>query len=95
MFMQKRERVISRIDDDALLLPENFDEALMGPCEHFSPEKGQIRVACYDQQKILEILSREMPPDDAREYMDYNILGSCMGSKMPVFLDTDAMDLVS
>jgi hypothetical protein len=95
MFMEKRERVIGRIDEDALLLPENFDEALMGPCEFFSPEKGQIRLACYDQRKILEILTREMPAEDAQEYLDYNILGACLGSKMPVFLDTNAMDLVS
>jgi len=66
------------------LSEEEFDEAIIGVSERIGDEP----VVAYDTTKIVEILSRSMTVDEAYEYFEFNILGSYVGEKTPVFITT-------
>jgi len=59
-----------------------YDEAIIGVVER----AGGSPIIAYDTQKILDILERTMPMEDAQEYFDYNILGAYMGDRTPVYI---------
>lgn len=80
-----RERLSEIYGEDLLFMdgPE-FDEAILGVAERAG---GQTAVA-YDVGRVLEVLEREMSPDEAREYFDFNIGCAYVGEKTPVYIDT-------
>ncbi len=59
-----------------------YDEAIIGVVERAASPP----VIAYDTQKILDILERTMPMEDAQDHFDYNIVGSYMGERTPVFI---------
>ena len=65
-----------------LLTLDGFDEAIIGVVERIG-----LLAVCYDRNKILSILMRDMNEDEAMEYYQYNILGAYMGESTPVYLD--------
>jgi len=73
---------------------ENPDMVRLEPHEKFDPaiigvvERINFHVLCYNVAEILLILQDDMSEDEAREYFDFNILGSWMGDHTPVFLST-------
>ena len=73
--------MISEEHPDLLTL-DGFDEAIIGVVERID-----LLVVCYDKQKILKILSRDMSEMQALEYYEFNILGAYMGENTPVYLD--------
>ena len=73
--------MISEEHPDLLTL-DGFDEAIIGVVERID-----LLVVCYDKQKILKILSRDMSEMQALEYYEFNILGAYMGEATPVYLD--------
>ena len=66
------------------LSEEEFDEAIIGVAERI----GEEPVVAYDTTKIVEILSRSMSVDEAYEFFEFNILGSYVGHKTPLFITT-------
>jgi len=66
-----------------------FDEAIIGVAERI----GRESVVAYDTDKIIEILSRDMPEDDALEYFEYNILGAYVGDRTPIYVNTIKINL--
>lgn len=65
-----------------LLTLDGFDEAVIGVVERID-----LLVVCYDRNKIIQILMRDMNYEEAFEYYEYNILGAYMGESTPVYLD--------
>ena len=59
-----------------------YDEAIIGVVER----AGSVPVIAYDTQKILDILARTMSMEDAQDHFDYNVVGSYVGEKTPVFI---------
>jgi len=86
------ERLDVEFDDEGLLKADGFDDAILGVVEGWFPaEKGpgasQHCVVCYDYRKCVEILvAQDMSEEEAEEYLQYNTLGSYVGSMTPVFL---------
>ena len=66
-----------------LLTIDGFDEAVIGIVE-----RAGLLAVCYDRNKIISILRRDMSEQEAWEYYEYNILGAYMGESTPVYLDT-------
>ena len=64
------------------LTEPEYDDAIIGVVERAAGSP----VIAYDTQKILSILERSMPIDQAQEYFEYNILGAYMGDKTPVYI---------
>ena len=60
---------------------DKFDKAIIGVVERIN-----LHVLCYDMAYILNILKEDMSEDEAREYFDYNIMGSWMGDHTPVYM---------
>lgn len=76
---------INQIADDMgepLLLADNLEAAIVGVTESMEP------VVVYDHEKCIEIfvILEEMTEEDARDHMSYNVTGSYVGSKTPLFI---------
>lgn len=66
----------------SLLFADGFDAALIGTAER----AGGLFVACYDQDKCLDVLIADgMDYDTAQEYFQVNVLGAYVGPETPVF----------
>lgn len=65
------------------LLTKGFEAALIGIGTQFNTD-----VAVYDFQDCIEVLIERdgMTPDEAYEYMTYNVTGAYVGENTPVFL---------
>ena len=83
--MSKRNELVDFTGDDDLLFmdPDRFDAAIVGYVEGI----GREDVVCYDKDKVLEILMEDgMTWEEAGEFYNYNIIGTYLGEKTPVFL---------
>jgi len=66
--------------DEDFLFADGFDAAVIGLCTK------TYRVV-YSKSKCIEILSKDMDYEDASEHFDFNVDGSYMGEKTPIFVD--------
>lgn len=71
--------------DSELLLADGFDTAVIGVA--YSAQ-GRPVVA-YNTASIIEILmyQHSMTNEEAQEFFEYNVIGSYMGERTPVFID--------
>ena len=78
-----RQELADLWDENLLFMSEpEYDDAIIGVVER----AGASPVIAYDTQKILDILERSMPMEDAQEFFEYNILGAYMGDRTPVYI---------
>ena len=75
----KRE-LIAEINED-MLFADGFDDALIGYIER----AGMSSIACYDKQKCIDILAKDMSHEDAIEYFYFNVIGAYVGDNTPCF----------
>lgn len=77
-----KEYLMEVLAEEDCLTADGFDDALVGfTC-------GADLVAVYDVQKMIEILMMEgMEHDDAVEHLDYNVIGSYVGEKTPLYIN--------
>lgn len=89
--MTLRERMEQMVDEGLLdaetVFFDGLDDALVGLVEHFTPG-GRILVAAYDYDACLGLLVERdgMEPEDAEEWMDFNVLGAYVGEGTPAFV---------
>ena len=83
--MEQIQKYLESIDASAIKL-DGFDDAVIGLAQSFS---GFVIV--YDQQKILDILQKDMTEEEAWEYYYYNIKGAYLDNDQPIFMiDTNS-----
>ena len=70
-----------------LLKADGFDEAIIGVVERLGTQ-----AICYDTEKVIEILMRDMPEEEAWEYFQYNIAGAWVGEHTPFFLTRNSFE---
>ena len=70
-----------------LLKADGFDEAVIGVVERLGTQ-----AICYDTEKVIEILMRDMPEEEAWEYFQYNIAGAWVGEHTPFFLTRNSFE---
>jgi hypothetical protein len=76
-------------DRASLLKLDGFDDCYLGVGESY----GENPALIYDYEKIIDKLKQQgMSEEEALEYYDFNILGSYIGEKMPVFLNRIPLD---
>ena len=77
--------------DSEILLADGFEEAFLGVGSVFHDEP----VAVYDKEKCIKILADDFQKhsmeitnfyEQALEYFEYNVQGSYVGDKTPIFL---------
>jgi len=72
------DKIIEWFPEDEILKADGFDEAIIG-IDEFSMS------LIYSVSKCIEILCRDMSEEDAVEYFDYNVKGSYVGEKTPIW----------
>jgi hypothetical protein len=79
-----RDEIAEYNEDLMMLEPSYFDKAIVGVVTNMTHE-----AVCYDVSKIIKILMKEdkMTEEEAREYFDFNIMGSWVGPHTPVYLE--------
>tara|TARA_R110002153_G_scaffold268710_1_gene433816 strand:- start:196 stop:453 length:258 start_codon:yes stop_codon:yes gene_type:complete len=76
-----KEELQLQLKDNECLLADGFDSALIGITD------GINSVAVYDSNLCIELLIKEGMSDiDAIEHFYYNVAGSYVGDKTPVFI---------
>lgn len=75
--MDKRDLIVE-IDDEILMLPTEFDGAIIGVSDD---------IVVYDEDKVVEVLIENdgMSFEDAAEFYAYNIKGS-LGKGYPTYV---------
>lgn len=75
---------VAEINPEALTA-DGFEAAIVGYVERC----GFAPVILYDVEKCLQILMDRdgMDEEEAREFMDYNVIGSYSGPGTPMFLN--------
>ncbi len=61
---------------------EYFDSAILGLTRNVKSEV----VVVYDKDLIIDNLTKDMSYEEAEEYFEYNIAGSYMGEKTPLYV---------
>lgn len=80
--MFSKEDTWALLEDEECLVADGFDDAVIGISFGANP------VAVYSVQKIIDILVEgdEMDVSDAIEHFEYNIAGSYLGEKTPIYV---------
>ncbi len=77
------EEITDRYSDEDILIANGFDEAILG----YDNNSGRV---IYSVKKSIDILVNEgMTFEDAYEHFDYNVRGSYVGEKTPIWCDDD------
>jgi len=74
--------IIERYEDETFLKADGFDEAIIGV------DETTMRLI-YSVRKCIEILMRDMSEEDAMEYFSFNVSGSYVGEKTPIWCTDD------
>tara|TARA_R100001460_G_scaffold3545_6_gene10752 strand:+ start:37 stop:372 length:336 start_codon:yes stop_codon:yes gene_type:complete len=82
MSVLEQKELMSVLEQNECLIADGFDEALIGMTHGSEPK------AVYDIDQIIDILCRddEMTREDAIEHFEFNIGGSYVGERTPVFV---------
>lgn len=80
--MTRIEDLKERYEDEVFLTADGFDEAILGVDER------SMRLI-YSVSKCLEVLQRDMDEDQAREFFEYNVSGSYVGEKTPIWCEDE------
>jgi hypothetical protein len=79
-----KEELQLQLKDNECLLADGFESALIGITEGSNP------VAVYDTDECIRCLMEEdeerFSQEDAIEFFYYNVVGSYVGDKTPVFI---------
>ena len=72
------ETILNRYEDEQFLKADGFDSAIIGV------DESTMRLI-YSVSKCIEILCEDMSEEDAIEYFNFNVSGSYMGEKTPIW----------
>lgn len=75
------EEIIENYPEETFLKADGFDEAIIGL------DTTSLRLI-YSVEKCIDILSKEMSHSDAIEYFYYNVSGSYVGEKTPIWCES-------
>lgn len=72
---------------DEVLFAEGFEEAIIGVARQFDKT-----FVVYDYKAVMKILQRDMSPEDAVEFFEFNMVGAWMGDNTPAYLVSKARE---
>ncbi len=78
------DNIIEKYPDEEFLIADGFDDAIIGV------ELNTMRLV-YSVRKCIELLfeGESMNLEEALEYFHYNVSGSYVGEKTPIWVDDD------
>jgi hypothetical protein len=79
-----REKLSDTFGPELMFLDDqDFDAAILGVAQKADGHD----VVVYDTVRVLQVLERDMPYEDAVEYFDFNISCAYLGPTTPMFLN--------
>lgn len=72
------DNIIEQYECETFLKADGFDEAIIGVDEY------TMRLI-YSVKKCIEILMKDMSEEEAFEYFNFNVSGSYIGEKTPIW----------
>ena len=75
---------LAKIDPD-LLYADGFDDCIIG-----MTFRDETPVVLYSADRVIFKLMKDMTEDDAIEFFEFNIAGSYMGERTPLFWYNDS-----
>ncbi len=72
------EELLLMYSDEEFLIANGLDDAVIGV------DTESMRLI-YSVDKVKDILMKEMPYEEAMEYFEFNIAGSFVGPKTPIW----------
>ena len=76
------DKIIEWFPEEDILKADGFDEAIIGI------DTNEMRLI-YSVSKCIQILCRDMNEEEAVEFFDFNISGSYVGDKTPIWCVDD------
>jgi hypothetical protein len=76
------DKIVEWCPEDELLVADGFDDAIIGV------DSNSLRLI-YSVSKCIEILSKDMDEVEAVEYFNFNVRGSYVGDKTPIWCVDD------
>ena len=70
--------IIESYQEEEFLKADGFDEAIIGV------DEDSMRLI-YSVKKCIEILCKDMSEEEAIEYFNFNVSGSYVGDKTPIW----------
>lgn len=78
----RRDLALEQVDGEELLFADGYDDAILGVVY-----RDHVNVVIYDRTKVLQILEKDMSPEDAVEFFEFNVSGAYVGPQTPIFLE--------
>ena len=75
------EDILERYEEDDLLKADGFDDAIIGVSAGSS---GPLKLI-YSVTKCIEILMKDMEYEEAMDHFGFNVAGSYVGDKTPIW----------
>ena len=76
------DKIVEWFPEDEFLIADGFNDAIIGI------DSNSMRLI-YSVTKCIEILSKDMDEEEAVEYFDFNVRGSYVGEKTPIWCTDD------
>ena len=76
------DKIIEWFPEEDILKADGFDEAIIGI------DTNEMRLI-YSVSKCIEILCKDMDEEEAVEFFDFNVRGSYVGDKTPIWCVDD------
>lgn len=76
------DKIVEWFPEEDILKADGFDEAIIGI------ETNEMRLI-YSVSKCIQILCRDMEEEEAVEFFDFNVRGSYVGDKTPIWCVDD------
>lgn len=74
------ESILENYSEEEFLKADGFDEAIIGL------DQSSMRLI-YSVKACIEILTKDMDYEDAMEHFEYNVRGSYVGEKTPIWCE--------
>ena len=74
------DRILEQYPEEEFLKADGFDEAIIGI------DESSMRLV-YSVKKCIEILTEDMLEEDALEHFNFNVKGSYVGEKTPIWCE--------
>lgn len=74
--------IIENYPEESFLIADGFDNAVIGV------DQQSMRLI-YSVSKCIEILTEDMSQEDAIEHFEFNVSGSYVGEKTPIWCYDD------
>ena len=71
-------KILDKYREEEFIKADGFDEAVIGVVDD---------KLVYSISKCIDVLKQDMSEEEALEYFDYNVRGSYIGEKTPLWCD--------